>query len=100
MPAPIAIDEAPERIIPTGVVVADDHPYEEFDNTRAFYGEIFMENDAPLDVQMFFMGRIRYADIFDNTYVVGFCFRFDAAWSRYVRVGDHRYNYSRRETNT
>jgi hypothetical protein len=97
MPAPLSDHEKPDRILPVGTVAAFDHPYEEFDNPRAFYGEIFSKDDGPLDTQLFFMGRIRYVDIFDNTYAVGFCFVFDPNWGRFVRVGDERYNYARKE---
>ena len=48
-------------------------------------------------VQLFFMGRVRCEDIFRNIHVVGFCFVFDPIGGRYVRVGDGRYNYTRKE---
>jgi hypothetical protein len=98
MPDPLPPDGPPERTLPVGIMVADVHPYGETENPRAFYGTVFYENNAPLDKRLFFMGRVRYADIFNDTYVVGFCFVFDPTWKRFVRIGDELYNYARQET--
>jgi len=98
MPEPLPPDGPPDRTLPIGIAVAEGHPYKETENPRVCYGAIWYEDNAPLNFQLFFMGRIRYADIFDRTYVAGFCFLYDSTWHRFVRIGDERYNYARRET--
>jgi hypothetical protein len=100
MPTPIRNDEDADREFPTGVVASPQIPYEETENLRAHYGfgGLFDADGTPLTHRLFFMGRVRYGDIFGGTYVVVFCFVFDPIGVRWVQIGDNqRYNYTRKE---
>jgi hypothetical protein len=46
----------------------------------------------------FFLGTVRYGDIFGNMYTMGFCFMFDDIGNRFIEAGgpDHSYCYKRR----
>jgi hypothetical protein len=46
---------------------------------------------------IFFMGFVRYTDIFGNRYISGFCFLFSHEDNRFVLAGGSAYNYRRRE---
>ena len=45
----------------------------------------------------YFRGYVRYADIFDNVFIVGFCFVFDPKRNRWVLRGNKAHNYWRKE---
>lgn len=45
----------------------------------------------------FFVGYVRYKDILQNRYIVGFCFMFDRNGNRWILSGDEKYNYCRKE---
>jgi hypothetical protein len=47
----------------------------------------------------FFRGFLRYTDIFDTRYILGFCFVFDKKGSRWVLMGGKDHNYCRKEKN-
>jgi hypothetical protein len=40
---------------------------------------------------------VRYEDIFGERYITGFCHLFDGLHNRFVRSGDKRYNYFRKD---
>jgi hypothetical protein len=46
---------------------------------------------------IFFLGFIRYADIFKNVYTLGFCFLFDTENNRWILAGGPEYNYCCKE---
>lgn len=97
MPGAIPVREAPDRTLPNGVVAALGAPYEDGENLMSVLNTDIYERNFIYRKQAFFLGRARYADIFNDVYVVGFCFVFDHIGLRFVRVGDERYNYTRRE---
>jgi hypothetical protein len=100
MPRPIRKGEKPDREFPTGIVASPEIPYEETENLRAHYGlgGLFDADGTPQTHRLFFMGRVRYGDIFGGTYVVVFCFVFDPIGVKWVQIGDNqRYNCARKE---
>jgi hypothetical protein len=44
---------------------------------------------------LFLVGRLRYRDIFNNGFEMGFCAVFDRATARFLMKGDDRYKYCR-----
>jgi hypothetical protein len=50
------------------------------------------------DKRPFFMGFVRYADIFGNRFVLGFCFMFDNTGNRWILAGGDDYNYRRKDS--
>jgi hypothetical protein len=83
---------------PAGCVATDGRPYFETANLMA---------EAPIqrlyvpyawrETRIFFIGFVRYADVFGALYVSGFCFVFDHIGRRFVRTGGEEYNYTRVE---
>lgn len=99
MPPAITDDIPPDRIFPVGVVTSPDAPYSETENllSGAAYGFDRLADD-PRTTMFFFMGRVRYEDIFrQSTYVTAFCFVFDIFGQRFVRRGGHDHNYTKKE---
>ena len=99
MPPAIADDLAADRIFPVGVITSPDEPYSEPENlmSREAYGLNGLADD-PRTTFFFFMGRVRYEDIFrQSTYVTGFCFVFDTLGQKFVRRGGHTLNYTKKE---
>lgn len=98
MPAPLTPDdEHYMRGLPTGVVSAPGAPYEETENLFVAYGPVLMKEKSIRKHRLFFMGWVRYKDLFGASYVTGFCFVFDPIRGRFVRIGDKPYNYFRQE---
>lgn len=99
MPEPLPRRGSPDRNLPSGVIVAEGAPYIESENLMAEYGfgsDVFTDG-YPLHHRLFFVGRARYRDIFQATYLTGFCFVFDPIGGRWVRFGDDPYNYAEKE---
>ena len=47
---------------------------------------------------VFFLGFVKYSDIFGNLYTQGFCFLFDhVSGNRWIEAGDERYSYCHKE---
>jgi TIR domain-containing protein len=101
LPDPIDPTRQRGRTFPYGVVVSSDRPYQLSANPLAvidvqslavrpwFHGE---GND------LYFCGYVRYMDMFDKRYILGFCTMYDFRSGRFVLMGDDRYNYDREET--
>jgi len=51
-------------------------------------------NDKELD--LFFIGFAKYADIFGGEYLLGFCFRFDWTSGSFLLTGGTEYNYRKK----
>ena len=98
MPPALSPDD-PEgrRGLPAGVVSAPGAPYEETENLFVAFGGPLLETDGLIKNRLFFMGCVRYRDIFGAVNVVGFCFVFDPAHQLFVRIGDAPYNYIKQE---
>jgi hypothetical protein len=45
----------------------------------------------------FFLGFVKYCDIFENRFILGFCFLFNASSNTWVRILGDEYNYRRKE---
>jgi hypothetical protein len=53
--------------------------------------------DQPPTHSPFFVGFVRYADIFRDRFILGFCFLFDFGSNAWIRVLGDEYNYCRKE---
>jgi hypothetical protein len=95
MPTPIEVGRIEENFGLEGVIIPPNGgSSEEFE--FSVYGPL-----VRLDInknELFFMGFVRYRDIFGNRYRSGFCFMLLTAHRRFIVAGDDRYNYCRRET--
>jgi hypothetical protein len=101
LPNPIDPTKQRGRTLPYGVVVSSDRPYQlsanpldviDVQNLAVrpwFHGE---GND------LYFRGYVRYMDIFNKRYILGFCAMYDVVSGRFVLMGDDRYNYNREES--
>jgi hypothetical protein len=43
-----------------------------------------------------FYGYVKYVDVLGTHYVSGFCHLYDGLRNRFVRIGDDRYNYTKK----
>jgi hypothetical protein len=84
------------RELPVGTVAVSRDPYFESTNLRI---EFFDVEDAIVESKqsVWIVGFVRYADIFGNHYISGFGLVFDPIGGRFVRRGDEKYNYARKE---
>jgi hypothetical protein len=82
--------------LPVGVVSSPDKPYAETRNLLAEAAKVYESNFWKTGT-LFFLGWIRYADIFGNRYITGFCSQLDPLANRFVLIGDEKYNYVRQE---
>jgi hypothetical protein len=96
MPQPIDASNDDASVMPPwGVVAPPNDASHEFRHNllpALFTGM----QDALLDPNksvLFFMGYVKYVDIFGGRYTVGFCFIFDATFDRWVLAGGAGYNY-------
>ena len=46
---------------------------------------------------LYFCGYVRYTDIFNKRYILGWCFMYQIDSGRFILKGDDRYNYIREE---
>jgi len=53
--------------------------------------------DATRVIVPFFLGTVRYGDIFGNLYTMGFCFMFDDVGNRFIEAGGPEHSYCRKE---
>jgi hypothetical protein len=49
------------------------------------------------EITPFFVGFVRYSDIFKNRFILGFCFVFDRDASQWLLAGGDEHNYCRKE---
>jgi hypothetical protein len=101
LPDPIDPTRRRGRTLPYGIVVSSGKPYPFSANAMvvidvqdlavrpSFHGE---GND------LYFCGYVRYTDIFNKRYILGFCAMYDVVSGRFVLMGDDRYNYNREES--
>ena len=61
-------------------------------------GQFITENPRSPKSSIFFLGFVRYEDIFRNRFVLGFCLDFERKSNRWVLSGDRDYNYCRKES--
>jgi hypothetical protein len=86
------------RKVPVGAVSGPDKPYRETENLMAVCDvSRLIAPDAWQKDRLYFIGWVRYSDIFHNIYITGFCSVFDPLGNRFVLIGDERYNYTRNE---
>jgi hypothetical protein len=101
---PEPIDPIKERgaPMPYGVIAPPQDQTQEF---KAIPNVDFFEGgkyDPPLKEvtkKAYFRGYVRYADIFNNRYIIGFSFVFDIAGNRWILMGNEDHNYCRKEKN-
>jgi hypothetical protein len=60
-------------------------------------GQFITENPRSPKSSIFFLGFVRYENIFSNRFVLGFCFEFDRNSNRWILTGNNEYNYCRKE---
>jgi hypothetical protein len=98
MAYPIDASQGGGRQLPVGVVSGPDKPYRETENLMAVCDVArLLDPDSWKKDRLFFIGWVRYRDIFANTYITGFCSVRDPLANRFVLSGDQQYNYTRRE---
>lgn len=101
LPDPIDPATHRGRSLPFGVVVGAAKPYELSANALAVMDiqrlivRPFLHS---LGSDLYFLGYVRYRDIFNVCYLLGFCAVYDFVGARFVLMGDERYNYVRQET--
>jgi hypothetical protein len=82
--------------MPYGIVAPPNGECEEFPFVAI--SELVTEGSEPFSQKLiFFMGFVRYSDIFKNRFVLGFCFMFDRVGNRWILAGGDGYNYCRKE---
>jgi hypothetical protein len=79
---------------PFGVVAPPGGASQQF--RSAVRANIFEDGEGR-QLQPFFRGFVRYSDIFEEAYVLGFCFRFERESGRWYPEGNNDYNYKRKE---
>jgi len=97
---PYDIDPIKQRGIklPIGSVAGDNKPYEERRNIKDFCDvQKLMANNFLNENRFFFLGHVRYIDIFEKEYITGFCTVLDPESKSFNLIGDQRYNYTRKE---
>jgi hypothetical protein len=94
-PPTIRAERGPQ--MPYGVFIPPDGETEPFNNNifAAMLG-LAGAPDAFRRVVPFFLGTVRYSDIFGNLYVMGFCFMFDDVGNRFIEAGGPEYSYCRK----
>jgi hypothetical protein len=100
---PPAVDPRKVRgqLMPYGVIAPPSGQTEDFP-FLPIPGELMDFRKAPpippSETVPFFIGFVRYSDIFKNRFVLGFCFVFERDGSRWVLAGGDEYNYCREES--
>jgi hypothetical protein len=82
---------------PYGVLMGPDK--ESTDSTclfEDFFDESEFKKFSEGDSNLFLVGRLKYRDIFNGTFEMGFCAVFNREGSRFLMEGDQKYNYCRR----
>jgi hypothetical protein len=89
---PKVIDPVKQRgtVMPYGVVAGPDGVSQDFEH---LFAELLSREKV-----LFFFGYVRYADIFQRTYTLGFCYQFDPKGFRWVLSGGEGYNYCRQDS--
>lgn len=97
---PIDLLKEHGNLMPYGVIAApnggrtEDFPYMAIADLLAEPGTL-----VALDHRnIFFLGYIKYADIFGSRFVLGFSFLFDRYGQRWILAGEGRYNYCQPDT--
>jgi hypothetical protein len=80
-----------------GSFAAVGEPFWEVKNWREALSQEYLLPESAVNLRVFFVGWVRYSDVFGNRYLLGFCRIFDPVGQHFVRTGDERYNYSRQE---
>jgi hypothetical protein len=95
---PPKLDASKERgsLLPYGVIAPPNGQCADFPFVPI--GQFITENPRTPKSSIFFLGFVRYRDIFRNRFVLGFCFEFDRQGSRWILTGGNEYNYCRRES--
>jgi hypothetical protein len=101
LPDPIDPSRRRGRTLPYGIVVSGDKPYPFSANAIAV---IDVQNIAVrpwfhgTGNDLYFCGYVRYTDIFNKRYILGWCAMYQFDSNRFILMGDDRYNYNREET--
>jgi hypothetical protein len=98
-PPPIEGERGPP--MPWGVIAApnggDSGPF----RVNIFAHMLGIADGNPLELKnkaVFFLGFVKYGDIFGSVYTQGFCFLFDDIGNRFIEAGDEKYSYRHKET--
>jgi hypothetical protein len=94
-PYPIDPKTQPGNTFPSGCTSSGDSPYEEIVHLfKVCDAQRLLEEADWYKNRMFFIGYIRYSDIFCNRCISGFCFVYDTLGECFVRFGGDAYNYT------
>jgi hypothetical protein len=98
IPPPIVPPERPYNPLP-GLVVTKDMPSEDFlcDLTENIFTIYMGGRKFNPDIHMvWFMGYVRFNDVFGNEYVRGFCLAYAPTEDKFYAVGRDGYNYRKK----
>ncbi len=95
-PPKIDPDKTRGSLMPYGIIAAPNSQCDDFPFIPI--GQFITENPRTPKSSIFFLGFVRYEDIFRNRFVLGFCLEFDRKGNRWVLSGDKDYNYCRKES--
>jgi hypothetical protein len=95
-PPKINLTKDQGSLMPYGVIAP---PNGQCDHDFPFIpvGQFITENPRSPKSSIFFLGFVRYENIFSNRFVLGFCFEFDRNSNRWILTGNNEYNYCRKE---
>lgn len=97
MPQPLRIPDHPLNRL-SGIVVASGGESENFpcDFTKFMYESVYRGSFDPKRDIVWFSGYVRYLDVFENEYILGFCMGFDPKDNKFYSMGTEGYNFRRK----
>ena len=97
LPSRIPVPDRPNNVL-SGRVIAADRESEDFPCalTPGMYASVGRGEFDPQRDIVWFMGYVRYKDIFDNEYARGFCLRFAPNDGTFFPAGGDGYNYRKK----
>ena len=94
LPPPINIKKERGQKLPAGISIGAYKPYELRYPWISIENMVEMADVARGDTFLFFMGFIKYRDIFKKGHCVGFCTYYDTVAEEFIAIGDEEYNYT------
>jgi hypothetical protein len=83
--------------LPAGTFSAKDGPFEISKNSMEVYDDRVFQPQSFKRFGFWTVGFVRYADIFGNVFVLGYCGKFDPLANRFVLFGGDGLNFTRQE---
>jgi hypothetical protein len=99
LPDPIDPVQESGQKLPVGIGVGPGKPHELVYNLPLFGAVQSLKYIAVANRgnHLFFMGYIRYSDIFRKKHRTGFCLFYDVSSEQFISIGDDKYNYTEDE---